>query len=233
VRVSALRELGQGLWVHETPLRFAGLEVGRRMNVVRLGGGELLIHSPARLEPELRAELDALGPVSFVVAPTCLHGHLWMEQYAAAYPSIELHAPPRLRKRRKDLTFAGDLGDEPDPRWATDLDQVLVRGSRAMPEVVFLHRPTRSLLVGDLAMSFGADSAPATRAMARLGGMYERLRPTPLYRAMFRRRERAATRESLERVLAWDFGRVVTGHGQIVESGGRESLKEAYAWAWR
>jgi hypothetical protein len=228
-----LRDLGQGLWVHEAPLRFAGLEVGRRMNVVRLGSGDLMVHSPAPLDGPLRESLDRLGPVRFVVAPNCLHGHLWMEQYAAAYPDVELHGAPRLAKRRKDLALAGELGDEPDPRWAGDLDQALVRGHRAMPEVVFLHRASRSLIVGDLAMQFGPTASPLTRLMARLGGLYRRPRPTPAFRMLFRRRDRAATRASLERILGWDFDRIVVGHGDNVESGGREALREAYAWLWR
>ena len=229
----SLRELGPGLWVHETPLRFVGIEAGRRMNVVELSGGGLFIHSPAELDDELRAELAARGPVRFVVAANRLHGHLFMEQYVDAYPDVELMAPPKLAPRRKDLTFAGELGDEPDPRWADDLDQALVRGHRTMHEVVFLHRRSRSLILGDLAMNFGPSSAPATRALARLGRIYGRLRPTPAFRSLFRRRDRAATRESLERILAWDFDRVVTGHGEIVETGGREALREAYAWVWR
>lgn len=228
-----LRELGPGLWVHETPLRFVGVEAGRRMNAIALSGGGVLIHSPAELGPELREALAERGPVRFVVAANALHGHLFMEQYAAAYPDVELFAPPRLQRRRKDLTFAGELGDEPDPRWRQDLDQTLVRGHRVMHEVVFLHRPSRSLIIGDIAMNFGPSAPPLTRFVARLSRNYRSLRPTVVFRSGFRRRERPATRASLERILAWDFDRIVTGHGAIVESGGREALREAYAWALR
>jgi hypothetical protein len=229
----SLREVGPGLWVHETPLRFVGIEAGRRMNVVALSDGGVLVHSPAELDDELRSELDARGPVRFVVAANRLHGHLFMEQYAEAYPDVELMAPPGLPGRRKDLTFAGELGDEPDSRWADDLDQAVVRGHRTLHEVVFLHRRSRSLIIGDLGMNFGPSAAPMTRVLARLGGIYGRLRPTPAFRSLFRRSERAATRASLERILSWDFDRIVTGHGDIVETGGREALREAYAWLWR
>jgi hypothetical protein len=61
--------------------------MGRRMNVVRLAGGGLLIHSPAELADELRRELDQLGEVRFVVPASNLHGHLFMEQYRDAYPA--------------------------------------------------------------------------------------------------------------------------------------------------
>jgi hypothetical protein len=224
--VSGLREIGDGLWVHEAPLRFLGVEAGRIMNVVRLAAGGLFVHSPAPLDDALRAGLAALGEVRFVAAPNKLHGHRWMEQYSAAYPGVELLAGPGLRRRRKDLSFAADLRDEPDPRWAGELDQAPFRGNVLMPEIEFLHRASRTLILGDLAMNFGADSPPATRAVARLGRMYGRLRPTPLARAVIRR---STGRRDVERILDWDFDRVIPGHGAIWESGGREALRREWS----
>ena len=225
--MAGLRELGTRLWVAEAPLRFAGLEIGRRMSVVQLGDGGLFVHSPAPLDEPLRAALDALGEVRFVAAANRLHGHLWMEQYRDAYPGVELLAPPGLAARRKDLDFAAELGDEPDPRWAAELDQAQFRGNRSINEVVFLHRASRSLIVGDLAMNFGPHSPRLTRLAARAGGMYGRLRPTPLFRMLTR--DTDAARASLERILAWDFDRVVVGHGAIWESGGRDALRREWA----
>jgi hypothetical protein len=127
VVATGLRELAGALWVVQVPLRFLGLEVGRNMAVVRLGDGELLIHSPAPLSPGLRSALDALGPVRFVVPASALHGHRFMEQYGETYPQVELFAAPELARRRPDLEFSAELGDEPDERWAPDLDQALFR----------------------------------------------------------------------------------------------------------
>jgi glyoxylase-like metal-dependent hydrolase (beta-lactamase superfamily II) len=39
-----------------------------------------------------------------------------------------------------------------------------------------------------------------------------------------------AARASLERILEWDFDRVIIGHGDIVETDGREKLEQAFAW---
>jgi hypothetical protein len=36
-------------------------------------------------------------------------------------------------------------------------------------------------------------------------------------------------RASLERILAWDFDRVVVTHGDVVEHGGAEALRHAWA----
>lgn len=221
-----LREVGAGLWVHEAPLRFLGAEAGRIMNVVELGDGGLFVHSPAPLDDPLRAALERLGEVRFVVAPSRLHGHVSMPQWRAAYPSAEQFGGPGLAKRRKELELDGELGDAPDPRWADVLDQAPFRGNPLLPEVEFLHRPSRTLITADMAMNFGPRSARAVRLMARTSRMYERLRPTPLFRATMLRREVA--RRDTARVLEWDFDRVIPGHGAIWESGGKAALRREW-----
>lgn len=225
--MSALREIGDGLWIHQAPLRFAGVQAGRTMNVVELGGGGLFVHSPAPLDEPLRGALDALGEVRFVAAPSRLHGHLWMEQYRDAYAAVELLAGPGLARRRRELSFAAELGESPDPRWAGVLDQAPFRGNPLLPEVEFLHRPSRTLIAGDLALHFGPHSPPLTRAIARAGLMHERLRPTPLFRVLTIRR--AAARGDMRRILSWDFDRVIPGHGAVWESGGHAALSREWS----
>lgn len=107
----ALTELGSDLWVVRVPLRFAALQVGRNMALVRLRDGGLLVNSPRRSRAGLRSALDELGPVRFVVPASALHGHLLMEQYRDAYPGVDLFAAPALAWRRPDLSFLGELGD--------------------------------------------------------------------------------------------------------------------------
>ena len=43
-------------------------------------------------------------------------------------------------------------------------------------------------------------------------------------------RDRAAAREQVDRMLAWDIDRIVLAHGGIIETGGQEVLRRAYAW---
>jgi hypothetical protein len=76
--VNGLEQVGEELWVHETPLRFLGMPIGRRMAVIRLSGGELFGHSPAALTDAVRGALDRLGPVRFVVpASNCTGTCSW------------------------------------------------------------------------------------------------------------------------------------------------------------
>jgi hypothetical protein len=43
-------------------------------------------------------------------------------------------------------------------------------------------------------------------------------------------RDRAAARGSLERILEWDFERVILTHGEVLERGGPAALRAGYAW---
>ena len=46
-------------------------------------------------------------------------------------------------------------------------------------------------------------------------------------------RDKAAVRASVDRILAWDFDRAVVTHGDVVESGAKERLRDAFAWLGR
>lgn len=221
-----LEQRADRLWTYAEPLQFLGCEIGRIMTVIRLSSGGLFVHSPAELTPDLEAALAALGDVRFVAPASKLHGHCHMDGYAAAFPEAELLAAPGLAARRPDLAFDGLLGDAPDPRWAPDLDQVAILGNRWLTELAFFHRSSRTLLLGDVGFHIGAGSPLRTRLVARLLGVYRRVGPTVTYRATLE--NEAAFRRSIRDVLAWDFDRVIPGHGEIIESDGKRAVLEGF-----
>lgn len=223
----SLRELAENIWIAERPQRFYGLEVGTRMTVIRLADGSLLLHSPVSLDPELRRELDAIGRVRFTVAPNRVH-HLYAGEVAMVYPGARLWVAPGLARKRPDLVFVGVLGDEAPAEWKEEVEQVFFRGRPYENEVVFFHRASRTLIMCDLAFNFGPRAAAPTRLLMRLLRSYGRFGPSTLDPWFIR--DRGAARQSLERILAWDFERVVVAHGEVLESGGREALRQGYAW---
>jgi hypothetical protein len=226
-RRAPLRPLGEDLWVAERPQTFYGLSVGTRMTVIRLSGGRLLLHSPVSLDAALRSELDALGSVRYVVAPNRVH-HLYAGDVAKSYPEARLWVGPGLERKRPDLAFVAVLGDEPPEEWRDEVRQVFFRGRPYENEVVFFHPKSRTLVLCDLAFNFGPSAAAPTRLLMKLLRSYGRFGPSKLDPLLIR--DRVAARESLERILAWDFDRVVVAHGDVLESGGREALRTGYAW---
>ena len=217
------------LWTREMPFTLFGLKVSTRMSVVRLSGegGGLWLHSPVALDRRLRETIDELGWVRFVVCPNRGH-HMFVGEYFAAYPDAGFYAAPGLPEKRTDLPFDGVLGDEPEPGWARDLEQAVFRGNRMVREVVFCHQESRTLIVADLVQSADSASPMLTRLEKRLTGTYERPGMPLPFRLGFR--DKAAARASVERILSWDFDRILLCHGPIVESGGKAVFREAYSF---
>jgi hypothetical protein len=225
-----LRELAPEIFTADQPLRFVGIPMGTRMTVVRLPERKLWIHSPIERDPNLTLRVEALGTPTYLVAPNRFH-HLYVADWQAAYRLSRLYVAPGLETKRKDLAITAVLGDPAPPAWSEVLDQQLLEGLPLANEVVFFHRPSRTLVASDLAFNVGPTSPPLMRAAFRLTGGYGRLSTTPIERMFVR--DRAAYRRSLERILAWPIERVIVAHGEIVERGGRDALARAYAWLLR
>jgi hypothetical protein len=222
-----LRSLAPDLWVTERPLRFLGVEIGTRMTVARLSDGGLFVHSPVPLDAPARRELDAFGPVRAVVAPNRLH-HLFVGAWREAHPDASVYGAPGLAEKRRDLAFDAVLGDEAPPAWAADLDQLVFRAIPLLNEVVFFHRASRTLVLTDIAFNVRRADSWLTRAVLRLDGAYGRFGVSRIGRAVIR--DRRAARAAIDRMLGWDFDRVIVAHGEVLERGGRDALREAFAW---
>ncbi len=222
-----LRKLDENLWVSEQPLKFMGLAVGARMTVIRLADGGLWVHSPLRLTPERRQAVEALGPVRFLVAPNKYH-HLFIGEWMAAYPQARSYAAPGLPEKRKDLSFHAVLSDQAPAEWAGQVELLPWRGAPMLNETVFFHRPSRTLIITDMAHNVSPDVTGYTRFFFRLFGGYGRLSVSLVEKMV--NRDRPAVRRTVDTILQWDFQRVIMAHGQVVEGNGSQAFREAYAW---
>jgi glyoxylase-like metal-dependent hydrolase (beta-lactamase superfamily II) len=215
------------LWSSEYPLRWQGglVAIPVRMTVIRLAGGQLVLHSPGPLTPELGAELDALGRVAFIVVPQA-HGK-FAAPAAERFPAARLLAAPGAPWRQKSLPFHGSLADRPPEAWAGQLESHLLRGFR-LGEVVLFHRASRTLVLTDLCFNIQHAASPLARLFFRLNGMWRRFGPSRLIRYLAVS-DRSALEASLEQVLRWDFERILPGHGEVIDRGGRAALRAAWS----
>ena len=223
----SLKTLGSGLWELNAPLSIAGMQLGHRMTVARLTDGTLWIHSPVAYSSALDAELVGHGSIGHVVAPSVMHD-TYLEAWRAAYPRVRFHAPPGLAAARPDLGFSDTLTDVPDPAWADLLSQHVLQGMPRVNEVVFLHRPSRTLIITDLAFNLGPDMPLLSRLLLKVNGCDCRFAVSRLMKSTIK--DRAALRRSLDHVFAWDFDRIVLSHGANVMTGGKAMLREAFAF---
>ena len=218
------------IWLKEYPVHYAGTRFNARMTVVRLASGALFIHSPCDLDPETRNAIEQLGPVAFIVAPGTYH-YLHLSSAQHAFPEAETFICPGIERKNPRIEFDWLLADRPDPRWADDFDQVLVRGSKYIWEVAFFHKNTRTLLLVDLIENF-TDATQDVSLSLKLWWkmvfrMWDKPKPAPEYQLGWKDKKAAA--QSLEKILHWDFERIIMSHGDLIES----EAKNAARTAWR
>ena len=223
------RNVAPDLWVTERPFKlpYVRVEVGTRMTIIRLAKGGLLVHSPVKLDAELRRSIDALGETRAIIAPNKLH-HLFVPDYIAAYPKARVYAAPGLQQKRPDLRFDDILSDTPQVEWRGQVEQHLFRGASPLNEVVFFHPATRTLILTDLAFNIPMETARKSPLFYMLWDVghfgphrFVRLRGI---------RDWEAARNSVERILRWDFDRIILSHGDVLDGGGREHFAGAFAF---
>jgi hypothetical protein len=223
------RWLSDNIWDHEMRILFGPIPLWHRMTVIRLADGGLLVHSPTRLDVAVQEEFQKLGPIVAIVAPSWWHD-LYLREYLNAYPDARLYGAPTLVRWNRWLPFAEILGDSPPLQWQGEIDQVHVQGiGLFLDEIVFYHQPSRSLIVADLLFNLSEKDAWITRVMGPLViGPYPGCRFPRLYRPVVTDRQRL--RASVERILDWDFDRIIVGHGAVVETNGKEVFRVALQW---
>ncbi len=225
-----LQPFGEEIWLADGSIAVvAGFRFPTRMAVIRLADGGLFVWSPVKLSDDLKAAVDALGEVRWLIAPNSMH-HLFVADWLAAYPAARLHATLGLRQKRPDLAFDSDLEDAPAPGWAGQIDQVLVRGNRITTEVVFFHRRSGTTIFTDLIQHFGPTWFTGWRAVvARLDLMTA---PEPEVPRKFRVAfvDRRAARLAVGKILAWPTRKVVMAHAPPVETDGQAFIARAFRW---
>jgi hypothetical protein len=206
-------------------MRFpGGVHLPSRMTIIRLPSGDLLLHSPVPIDDALAAELAQLGPVAHVVAPSLFH-HLFVQKALDRYPHALLTAAPGLAEKRAELPVADVLADDPPPAWEGVIDQALIRGAPRLNEVAMLHRPTGTLIVSDLVFNVRNPQSWSTALALRMMGTHGRLRQSRAWHLYTK--DRAEVRSSVEKLLSWEFDRVLPGHGDPFEGNARAAMREA------
>ncbi len=225
-----LAEIAPNLWEHTVPHSVAGIALGHRMTVLRLAGGDLILHSPTPPTPELRAELARLGPVRWLVAPSRMHD-LWWPEIAAAFPEATCLGVPGLRESRPDVEFRPLLSPDAPPEWSDEVEVLLLQGAPRASEAVFIHKASRTLIVADLLFHLGPGQSFLGRLLLRLNGCLDKPAPSRLFRSLIDDPTRFTA--SLEALLTRDWDRIVVGHGATVPSAGKAVLQRAFGLTHR
>lgn len=214
--------LANDLWLVQHPLGILGANFGRTTTLIRLQDS-LLIHSSAPFSTATLRAILALGTPAWAVEATLAHD-TFTHSLAALLPDVPWFVPQGLKT--PPSAECHSLAHVPG-EWRDHLDVIKIEGTPLTEEHAFFHRPSRTLIVADLIFNLSPSSNFWTRLVLRsLSG----LKPEPGLSRLFRLliKDRPAFARSVERLMDWDFDRVIVGHGNVIETNGKPILSRLW-----
>ncbi|KAL3924442.1 MAG: hypothetical protein SGILL_001039 [Bacillariaceae sp.] len=156
-----------GVYTGDRPFYWNNIDVGCRMVVIQLEkSNDLWVHSPVGLDASTKQALSKLGNVKYVVSPN--YEHLkFAEQWYKEYPGAYMWGCPGLSERLPNIKFEGEIpsgllrptqNDQKENCWDfneivplhLDMEVNPFTGKAFFNEVIFYHRPSKTLMTTDL-----------------------------------------------------------------------------------
>jgi hypothetical protein len=230
--MSDLSAFAESVWIVDGPsVRDMGVMFTTRMTVVKLSNGSLWVESPVSVHSATLKRITELGPVRYLVAAT--PRHVWrLAAWHTLFPEAQVWAPrpTPFTLKNGDLPFSGLLGDRAPEGWVEDFDQLAFKGNPLIEEVLFFHKQSRTVILDDLIQVHPiVIHRPFRNALLRLGGVaYPNGGVALDIRLSFIRRNLA--RQSLQKLLSWDFDRLIIAHGPCIEQDAKAFVTQAFRW---
>ncbi|KAK3363489.1 hypothetical protein B0T25DRAFT_43873 [Lasiosphaeria hispida] len=238
-------------------LRFGKIPIGGRGTIVRLTSGALAVFSPVALTPEVKAKVQELGGnVQYLIAPDIEH-HIFISDWATAYPSAKLIGPEGLPEKRLADTDE-KIGKEPfavvftpankrEVSIGADFDadfEFEYVDAHANRELVFLYKPDRVLIQADLMFNLPAieqysrvpeADKPKLGLLARFFVSFQTTEGEAKGMKRFlwyaiSRGNREGFNESVKRIDSWDFDTIIPCHGEVIEGGAKAVFQKVFEW---
>jgi hypothetical protein len=233
--LNTLKRVVENVWIIDGPtIRFGmpwpKMPFPTRMTVIRCREGDLFIHSPTPLVPELRAEIERAGRPRWIIGPNRIH-YWWIPEWRAAFRDADVYLAPRIKEQaggRIDFEFFPLDRDGGYP-WDAEIATLPVVG-RFMTEVEFFHKASRTLILTDLIENFEPRKLDSLimRWMTWLGGVSDPDGQMPRdMRLTFARPE---LRAAIEQMIVWNPARIILAHGRWYERDGTAELHRAFRW---
>ncbi len=218
--------IAENLWLLAYPLRLLGADLRRNVTLIRLRSGKLIIHSTAPFTPEDVRTIRALGEPGWVLDGILRHD-TFAKEGRAAFPEIPYLAPPG---------FEAVVGFPTQPivpvpaEWAGEVLALEIEGVPEARDTALLHLATRTLILTELVLNFGTDEPIWTELLLRVAvGSHHHPGMSRPFKAGVK--DETAFKNSVATILSWEFDRVIVGHGDVIETGGKTKLRAALAAA--
>lgn len=225
-----MEQIGERIWVKRFDCRVFGANLGKTVTVMRLASGPVVVHSAGPLSESDYDGIREIGEPGWLMEGSRAHD-TFSKQLRAAFPQATYLLPPKFPIAARKLAPAQTLRASVGPdEWGDEIGIHRVGGIPALSEHAVLHRPSRTLILSDLMMNLEIPPRGRIPFFLRWVSGFKSFPATSrLLRAFVRDPEAVAA--SVETLLAWDFDRVVVGHGAFVENNAKATLASVLAWA--
>ncbi|KAG7291702.1 hypothetical protein NEMBOFW57_001721 [Staphylotrichum longicolle] len=257
--VMVIRDVTPNVVTFSVPfLRFGKFPIGGRGTLVRLTSGGLAVFSPVALTEATKAKVSSLGgDVRYLVATDIEH-HIFLSEWAAAYPNAKLVGPEGLPEKRQKATGDPKIGQEPFAVVVTkenskqlkigdDFDadfELEYFPMHPNKELVFFYKPDRVLIEADLMFNLPAEEQysrvpdhqkPKSSLLGRLFNSLQTTEGDATAAKRFlwyaaSRSDRKGFNESAKRIDQWDFDTIVPCHGETIVGNGKQVFEKVFAW---
>lgn len=232
--LNTLKPVADDLWIVDGPeIRFGlpwpKMPFPTRMTVIRIGG-DLFIHSPTPLVRALKAGIEQAGKPRWIIGPNRIH-YWWIPDWRAGFPDAAVYLAPKiLEQSRGRIDFgAATLDRKAGYPWDSEIATLPVAG-RYMTEVVFFHRPSRTLVLTDFIENFEPQKLGwAAWFLTKFGGVQDPHGSMPRDMRMTYK-DKVALRVAVETMITWNPERIILAHGRWYEKDGVGELRRAFRW---
>ena len=218
-----LEEIDSGILAVVGEGTVPSMDLPRRMTVVRLRDGRLVIWSPVSLDNAGMATLESYGRPAFLVVPSA-HHRLGAPAWKMRFPALQVVTPPGSRTSVGDVvsvdSTAPDFGD-------SQIQFIVVPGTRDEEAALLIRRRGGTTLVLDDLVDNVRHASGFGGWLLRRMGLAGDEPQVPTTVASLVVKDKSALRAQL---LRWaeipDLKRIVVSHGDLIESNPRGVLRE-------
>ncbi|OTA61452.1 hypothetical protein K449DRAFT_382854 [Hypoxylon sp. EC38] len=259
--VAVIRTITPNIVTVSVPFSRMGLiRIGGRGTIIRLTSGTLAVFSPVALIPSVQAKVAELGGnVGYLIAGDMEH-HIFLSEWARAYPSAKIVGPKGLQEKRAKVHNDPKIGHEPfafewDARnkqsnavsdeFAADFEVEFV-DAHPNKEVVLFYKPDRVLVQADLMFNLPAieqySKVPEAEksshgllnrlfeSISSTGGEAKGIKRFSWYFLSNANGDRAGFNKSVQRIDSWDFETIIPCHGETIVGNGKEIFRKVFEW---
>lgn len=189
-----------------------------------------------------------MGEVKYIAALDIEH-HIFLGKWHEAYPSAKVLGPEGLPEKRKaqnneDVPFAHVFSQSKpvtsvDPEFDAEFEYEFV-GAHVNKELVFNHKPTRTLIEADLLFNYPATEQFSKSGVSATSGILTKLfgAVTNVHGSGQKRliwygpggKDRPNFSASVAKISGWDFDRIIPCHGDVIETGGKGVFQKLFEW---